>query len=186
MRFSDIKRHLLPYAIYQRRKTTINHAFAAAIAPSDEFDAETVKHAIRLLGQNPDAELLCVYCDAPAETWDHVYATVSQSVFSGAGHRVGNLLPCCKPCNSKKGNRAWKDYICSREAAGPLREQRIEVIGRYLRELFVIDAVPTNLPEYDRLLKLRAEILDLMKEADNVATSIRGKMKAKHTQADSV
>jgi 5-methylcytosine-specific restriction endonuclease McrA len=186
MRFADIKRHLLPYAIYQRRKTTINHAFAASIAPSDVFDAETVKHAIRLLGQNPDEELLCVYCDEPAETWDHVFATVRQSVFSGAGHRVGNLLPCCKPCNSKKGNREWKNYICTREAAGPLREKRIHVIARYLEEFFVIDSVPTDLPEYDRLLELRAEILGLMKEADSVATAIRGKMKAKHVPPGSL
>jgi hypothetical protein len=177
MRFTDIKRHLLPYGIYQRRKTTINHAFAAAIAPNDEFDTETVKRAIRLLGQNPDEELLCVYCDAAAETWDHVFATVSQSVFSGAGHRVGNLLPCCKPCNSKKGNRPWKDYICTREAAGQRREQRIDIVSRYLGELFVTDTIPANLPEYDRLQKLRAEILGLMREADGVAASIRQKMK---------
>jgi len=178
MHFDDIKRHLVPYGIYTRRKTTVNHAFAAAIAPCDEFDAGVVKSAIQLLGQNPEDELRCVYCDARAETWDHVFATVQNSVFSGAGHRVGNLLPCCKPCNSKKGNRAWDTYIMSREEAGVLREARVSRIRLYLEKLFVTDAIPSSLPEYAKLLKIRDDVLRLMKEADEIATDIRNKMKA--------
>jgi hypothetical protein len=178
MRFDDIKRHLAPYAIYARRKTTVNHAFAAAIAPSDDFDPDVVKHAIRLLGQNPDEELRCVYCDARAETWDHVFATVRESVFSGAGHRVGNLLPCCKPCNSKKGNRGWDAFVTSQEAAGPLRDARVARIRHYLEAFFVVDAIPSALPEYARFLEIRDEVLRLMKEADIIAAGIRSKMKA--------
>lgn len=177
MRFDDIKRHLAPYTIYTRRKTTVNHAFAAAIAPSDDFDFDAVRHAIRLLGQNPEEELRCAYCDAHADTWDHVFATVRESVFSGAGHRIGNLLPCCKPCNSKKGNRGWDSFITLRENAGPLRDARIARIRRYLEELFAVDVVPTALPEYTRYLEIRDEVLRLMKEADAIAASIRTKMK---------
>lgn len=177
MRFIDIKRHLMPYGIYKRRKTTVNHAFAAAVAPCDEFEAEAMKRAIRLLDQNPDEELRCVYCDGRAETWDHVFATVHKSVFSGAGHRVGNLLPCCKQCNSKKGNRGWDTYVMSREEAGATREVRIARIRRYLDELYTIDAIPSALPEYVRLLEIRDDVLRLMKEADEVAAGIRKKMK---------
>ena len=153
----------------------MNHAFASAIAPCDDFDPEAVKRALQLLEQSPDEDLRCVYCDQHAETWDHVFATVRKSVFSGAGHRIGNLLPCCKPCNSKKGNRAWDDFIVSREAAGPLRDARIARIHRYLQELFAADVVPSTLPEYVRLLAIRDEVLRLMREADEVAKSIRTK-----------
>jgi len=155
----------------------MNHAFAAAIAPCDEFDADAVKRAIRVLGQDPEEELRCVYCDAPAETWDHVLATVRDSVFSGAGHRIGNLLPCCKPCNSKKGNRAWDDFITAREEASPARDARIARIRQYLEEFFVVDSIPNALPEYARLIEIKEKVLCLMKEADDVATEIRKKMR---------
>ena len=177
MKYADIKRHLSPYGMYQRRKTTVNHAFAAAIAPCDDFSAENVEAAVRLLDQNPDAELTCVYCDNLAETWDHVFATVEDSVFSGAGHRVGNLLPCCKSCNSRKGNSKWEAFVLKREGPGPVRDERIARIRRYLERLFVRDSIPTELPEYRRLLDLRDQVLALMKEADGVAGVIRAKMK---------
>jgi hypothetical protein len=37
MKKQSIKFHLSPYPIYQKRKATINHAFASAIAPVDEY-----------------------------------------------------------------------------------------------------------------------------------------------------
>jgi 5-methylcytosine-specific restriction endonuclease McrA len=105
MRFPDIRRYLKPYSIVASRTTTVNHAFAASIAPSDTYEAAKVREAVVALGQDADADLVCVYCGAEAETWDHVHATVKDKAFSGHGHRLGNLLPCCKPCNSKKGNK---------------------------------------------------------------------------------
>jgi len=173
MTFRDLKRHLVPYRIYARRKTTINHAFAAAVAPCDEFIEETVRDALRLLGQDPESELKCVYCDSRAETWDHVFATVKDSVFSGAGHRLGNLLPCCKACNSMKGNRSWRDYIISQEPASAAREYRIERLQSYLERFFLKDKAPSASPEYSRFIEIRDEILRLMQEADDLATAIR-------------
>src|SRR5262249_13804437 len=37
VKLADIKPHLRPYSIVQRRRTTINHAFASALAPCDEY-----------------------------------------------------------------------------------------------------------------------------------------------------
>lgn len=176
MRLKDIKRHLSPYSIYGKRKTTINHAFAAAVAPCDEFKVETMKQAIRLLGQDPESDLFCAYCDSKAETWDHVFATVKDSVFSGAGHRIGNLLPCCKPCNSKKGNKSWEAHLDSLSEKSASRSQRIGRIRHYLEALFKPDNLPDHLPEYDRFLKIRDDVLELMRQADLLATEIRSKM----------
>ncbi len=105
------------------------------------------------------------------------FATVRESEFSGAGHRIGNLLPCCKPCNSKKGNLGWEAFIASREVAGSLRDVRVARIRRYLDKLFVADSVPSALPEYARFLEIRDEVLRLMKEADTIASGIRLRMK---------
>lgn len=177
MRYTDIKRHLIPYSIHKRRKTTVNHAFAAAIAPCDDFVETRIRESIQVLGQNPDRELTCVYCDEPAQTWDHVHATVKDSCFSGAGHRVGNLLPCCKPCNSSKGNRSWEMFIQAREPSGPSRDERIARIRGYLETFFKTDPIPNGVPEYERLLEIRDEVLRLMREADGVAEVIRNRMK---------
>jgi 5-methylcytosine-specific restriction endonuclease McrA len=180
MRVKDLKRHCAPYQIYARRKTTINHAFAAAIAPCDSFAEATVKEAMRALGQDPERDLSCVYCDATAETWDHVFATVKNSVFSGIGHRLGNLVPCCKPCNSrkgnKKGNKAWEKFILDREAPGPARDSRVDRMKTYLQRYSASDSVPDGLIEYARFMEIRDQILHLMREADEIAVLIRRRM----------
>ena len=38
MRYREIREHLRPYSVVAKRTTTINHAFAAVIAPSDAYD----------------------------------------------------------------------------------------------------------------------------------------------------
>lgn len=111
MRLKSIATHLRPYLMLARRRTTINHAFAAAVAPSDTYDEARTREALLVLGLNPDGELECAYCGELAETWDHVFATVRNSRFSGYGHRLGNLMPCCKPCNSRKGNKHWQAHL---------------------------------------------------------------------------
>lgn len=177
MRFQDIRRYLKPYSMVASRSTTINHAFAASIAPSDTFDEAKVRAAIIALDQDPDADLICVYCGAEAETWDHVHATVKDKAFSGHRHRLGNLLPCCKPCNSKKGNKDWRTFLSTRpaDAARMERERRIH---SYLTAYEVKDAIPKHLPEYQELQELRLQVLELFAKADKLAAIVRSKASA--------
>lgn len=177
MRYSTVRNHLRPYVIVSRRKTTINHAFAAAIAPSDDYDEQRVREAVAVLGQDPDHELLCAYCGAPAQTWDHVFATVKASRFSGHGHRLGNLLPCCKPCNSAKGNKDWRQFVSELELPPTVRQVTAEHIDDYVARFSLQDSVPEESPEYERLLQIRAEVLKLLAEADRVAKLIRDHQK---------
>jgi 5-methylcytosine-specific restriction endonuclease McrA len=170
MRYSSIRTHLRPYVIVARRRTTINHTFASAIAPHDTFDEARIRSAISTLGQDPDAELLCAYCGAAAQTWDHVFATVRDSQFSGHGHQIGNLLPCCKPCNSAKGNKHWRAYLDQMGLADT--SERAEAIARYLI------AYPTSgtylpTPEHARLDAIRTQVISLLAEADQVAKALR-------------
>jgi hypothetical protein len=171
MHYSSIKSHLKPYVIVARRKTTINHAFAAAIAPSDEYSDSRVREAILALGQDPDQALYCAYCGAPAQTWDHVFATVKDSHFSGYGHRLGNLLPCCKPCNSAKGNKDWRIYLASLNL--PNNEEQVVLISAYLTKYATVDAMPQKSPDYKRLLQIKEQVMVLLAEADQIAKVIR-------------
>jgi HNH endonuclease. len=172
MHYSSIRTHLKPYVMVARRKTTINHAFAAAIAPHDAYDADRVREAMLVLGQVPEQDLLCAYCGAPAQTWDHVFAIVKDSRFSGHGHRLGNLLPCCKPCNSAKGNKDWRLYIATLNS--PKQQQRVASIDAFLAKYGVTDVLPRDSHEYKRLLEIKDQVLALLTESDELAKSIRG------------
>jgi hypothetical protein len=178
MHYSSIKYHLRPYRILERRKTTINHAFAAAIAPYDLYEEARIRRAVEILGQDPDQDLRCVYCNEEAQTWDHVFGTVKQSRFSGHGHRLGNLVPSCKKCNSSKGNKNWKDFLeqlgDSEKLPSEIVQNRESTIHKYLTTHSYLDVEPHNSPDYDRLLEIRSEVLDLLKQADELAERIRG------------
>ena len=102
---SPVRSYLKAYSLVAKRTTAISHAFAAAIAPDEDFDDKRVREAMAVLGKDADSDLLCASCGDKAKTWDHVHATVKETEFGGHGHRLGNLLPCCKPCNSNKGNQ---------------------------------------------------------------------------------
>ncbi len=176
MRYRDIRRYLKPYSIVANRTTTINHAFAACIAPFDTYDEERVREVVATLGQDPDTNLVCSYCGAEAETWDHVHATVKDKKFSGFGHRIGNLLPCCKTCNSKKGNKGWRIFLSSLPMPDPLRKERESRIDTYLNRYCCMDAIPEHLPEYQELQELRRKVLELFHKADELASVVRSKV----------
>ena len=81
MKKNDLKRHLKVYSIYGKRSSTISHAFASALSIADEYDEEKINIALTILGQDPEKDLLCAYCDKNAETWDHTKAIVSETAF---------------------------------------------------------------------------------------------------------
>lgn len=174
MNLASVRKHLRHYSIYQRRASTIHHAFASAIAPGDTFDPDRLGEALELLSQDDPMNLRCVYCDRQAETWDHLYALVQDTRFSGYGHTLGNLVPACRSCNSKKGNKPWREWIESSGAS----DRRISAIALYafkygaltLSEEDVRELAPE---QFRRLHRLKDEILERMREADVVAAEIR-------------
>jgi 5-methylcytosine-specific restriction endonuclease McrA len=175
MRLKSIVSHLRPYRMLASRRTTINHMFAAAVAPHDRYDEGRVGEAMALLGNDPDGDLACAYCGAAAETWDHVFATVKDSRFSGHGHRLGNLLPCCKPCNSRKGNKLWRVHLATLPLSEPERERRAGVIDRYLQAFGQVDDVADQTDEHRQLEALRMQILALIAEGDEIAARLRAR-----------
>lgn len=177
MKKQSIKLHLAPYSIIQKRKTTINHAFASAIAPVDNYDEAILREALTLLGQEPDGDLNCVYCGLLAETWDHLIGLVEKMELRGYGHQLGNLVPCCRSCNSKKGAKSWEIYL---KGASPDEQTFLAkrlLITTYLERY----AAPVNLKyaaeqlpnEWMRYCETKREVFRLMAEADVIAANLR-------------
>lgn len=173
----SIRSHLAPYSIFSKRKTTIAHAFASALAPSDEYDEAKIETALEALGQKNLKQLSCVYCESLAQTWDHLENLVKNGKLNGYGHQVGNLVPCCRDCNSQKGGKTFRDFI---NANGNLTEsKKSNLICRLEAHLLLAKPIGhSNLNFEDqealtKFFKLQAQILSLMAEADQCAQILR-------------
>jgi len=176
LKASSIKKYLKPNTI-QGRKSTFSNAFASALAPYDTYSEAAVAEAIGDLDQDPAKDLYCVYCEKEAATWDHVFNRVVKGEFSGHGHRIRNLVPCCRTCNERKGKKHWKTFL---ELLNPEdKEQRIGRMERFLHAHAAPDdyeIIQSKAPEELRqFLQIRAEIFRLMAEADQLAEKIRKK-----------
>ena len=177
MKKEDIKRHLNTYSIYNKRRTTINHAFASAIAPSDNYDEKKISEALEFLGQNPDEDLKCVFCSDEAGTWDHLVGLVKNGELRGFGHQIGNLVPCCKKCNSKKGSKEFDKFIKEYDKIFFDKDELIKLLSEYQKEF----AKEINLEllkekthiEYQEFLELKKKIFELMEKADSIAEKLR-------------
>jgi len=177
MRANSIRKYLKPVSIYGSRSTTINHAFATALAPTSSYDERIIDEAMRALGQTAHDALTCVYCGSQATSWDHLVGLVKQKQLSGYGHQIGNLVPCCAQCNSRKGGKDWRDYLRETTTDDQVLASRTAMLERYLsrfaHEIALEDArqkAPTEFDEYERI---RVQIFELMKEADVLAAQLR-------------
>lgn len=182
MNLSSIKAHLKEYSIYDKRRTTINHAFASSLSVPDRYDEKRLVELLQILEISSD-NIVCAYCRKEAETWDHVEGLVNNNEFSGYGHQYGNLLPCCKTCNSKKGNKKWniwltnmveKKYIVMSQSE---LDQRINQINNYIEgntlDIRPLLSNPTLAKQLQELNETKTAILKLMQKADKQAQTLR-------------
>ena len=181
MNTTSIKRHLKDHSIYSSRKTSINNAFAAALSIADSFDLERIEKAMISLGLDPN-DLKCIYCGNDAQTWDHIVCLVKDGKYSGFGHQIGNLIPCCSSCNSSKTNKDWKIFLRSKklpEAKHQSLEQRIEAYIQ-LKTLEFKNLLDDEIQsEIDELEKIKLDIHNLLRAGDKQAEIIRLKIKRK-------
>lgn len=182
MRARSIASHLKPYSILKKRRTTIAHAFASALAPTDLYDEDKVIAALKALRQDPD-NLRCVYCFEPAETWDHLFSLVKNGESNGHGHQIGNLVPCCRHCNSAKGGKTFELYIDSLVPSDLKKRATLKApLHAHAQLAKISDSRPSARER--KLLKQYREIqnhvLALLKQADECAAEIRAEREARH------
>jgi hypothetical protein len=173
MRAADIRGHFASYSIAEKRTTTIRPAFASALAPTELYDVDRVRRALTLLGQENLESLACVYCDAAAETWDHLQSLVRNKKPSGFGHTLGNLVPSCRACNSAKGSKPWESWMTARGISA----ERIALVRRY-HETYLEAPQPISQrcltqEQTQRLNAVEEQIVALMIEADALLADAR-------------
>ena len=181
MKADTVRKYLKPFRI-QSRWTTFNGSFQAALAVPEEYDRARHAEALRLLAQEPDVELECVYCGAPAATWDHLENNVKGGRFSGFGHRIFNLVPACRTCNEKKGGTNWRTFLSKRAPADQERRETVlaAFAARNAAESFGWEQIRGEFPElateFDSLL---SEVRERLVAADAVALKIRQGIEAR-------
>jgi len=60
----------------------------------------------------------CFYCNAEADTVDHI-VPVSKSDDKSEAYNPNNLVACCKRCNSSRGNKSQAAFL-ARTATPPV------------------------------------------------------------------
>jgi hypothetical protein len=180
MKIESIKKHLSPYSIYQKRHTTIAHAFASALAPVDGYDEARLLKALKAFGQEDEDDIRCVYCEKPAQTWDHLVCLVRKGELNGYGHQIGNLVPSCKDCNSSKGAKDFRVFVAGLTSLSDAQKKRL--LSRLedhqqLAKPFKAGESPADIQaKVNQLKALKAEIFELMKKADAIASEIKQKV----------
>lgn len=179
MKKTTIKKHLNAYSIYGKRNSTINHAFASALAPFDNYDENKINEALQFLGQKGEAELLCVFCNNKATSWDHLTGLVKDKQLRGYGYQIGNLVPCCGTCNSQKGSKEFETFIKEDSVKeDTAKTVLINLLNNYQKK-FAKEINIQNLENEDEFKKyqfLKEQIFKLMQEADVIATGLRTKI----------
>ena len=179
MDYTSVKKHLANYSILGKRKSTVSHAFASALAPADEYEESAVFSKLLALGQGDLDHLHCVYCGELAETWDHLVNLVLEGNLQGYGHQLGNLVPCCKTCNSVKGKKTYEEFVNNHLiACEEWKKLLVARLSRHIGSAKSIDAAMTHLkPQsakaFTRFKKLRLEVFNLMKEADECIALVK-------------
>jgi len=136
-----------------------------------------VSLTLKFLGQNPNEDLKCVFCNDEAETWDHLVGLVKNGELRGFGHQIGTLVPCYKKCNSKKGSKYFDKFINQYDNIYFDKDELIELLSSYQMKFakeIDLDLLKEKTPdEYKAFLKVKQEVFDLMKQVDLLAEKLR-------------
>lgn len=172
-RLDLFKKKMRKVSIAGERGSSINNAFASALAMVGVFDEDAINRALGKLGQPSTGPLRCVYCDSEATDADHLVGLVKATRYTGHGQVIGNLVPSCGPCNQRKGNKPWRAWAASEG----ITNERIARIGDYetlappaVSEEQLRDLYPDLMEAYERLKNL---CKDTMRVADHLANEIQ-------------
>ncbi len=101
-----------------RLESVLNNAFACAVLPADTPSDAELRETLQTLGMDPTS-VRCVYCGDAWTEWDHFRPIIEKGKPTGYFSHIGNLAPCCGPCNQSKGGKNWRKWITSKARLSP-------------------------------------------------------------------
>lgn len=133
------------------RTSTIAKSLATSIIPRIEPTQDEINRVKAFFPVDGELKLKCAYCSDPATEWDHFHPLIKDKKPSGYVTEIFNLVPCCRNCNSSKGNREWRDWMeNSNSEKSPQRRKDPELIK----------ANKDRLEEYDDTKKFPKRIIE--------------------------
>lgn len=95
----------------QGRKSSILHDWFDQLSRVRMSEDDGRLHEAAKLSIFPDEDA-CVYCGSKSNLgWDHVDGLVSRQRPSGRIQTPFDMVRCCVPCNSSKGNRSAEEHM---------------------------------------------------------------------------
>lgn len=93
--------------------------------------------------------------------------------YAGRGHRLGNLVPSCRECNSSKGSKDWRQFAAKSGVALD-RVERLEAYENLLTDVCDQDELEERYPDLMAAYSgLRASVNNMLKVADGIAAEIQ-------------
>lgn len=137
------------------RSSSITAATWKSIMPVVKPNIDEFEKVLQVLGMSRD-KIFCAYCGDKWTLWDHFEPVVEDKKFTGYITEIHNLVPCCSPCNSSKGNSHWRNWISGGAKQSPATREVCDLGGRI-----------KSLERFEKLNRIKIEIPnDIVKEME--------------------
>lgn len=152
------------------RISTLRRSMACTLLNRDACTPEQEQEWLRFFPDNK-----CAYCGQTATHLDHLHPMIRNNEPTGFGTDPGNLVPCCKKCNTPKSNMDWEDFMrsdkCKHTAKGNLTlqesiDERIQNIRDFQMAIPAKHTTLTSVMKQQWKDQLNALEKELQKTAD--------------------
>jgi HNH endonuclease len=177
-------------ATITNRSSTISSQFARARAPYIKPTAAQIEARYKLFNIDPEQEQ-CAYCGGIQTEWDHIFAVVEETQWTGYATEIGNLIPACGKCNQSRGKKSIRGWMSSSAPWAPLKvfmardgmsedraraevERRVAIIENAISQhgpqKIIYD--PTD-PDEIELEQYRRQLLEILPKAQAIAARLQ-------------
>jgi HNH endonuclease len=168
------------------RKTSITNAFVSAIIPVIKPTPEEIADALEILGMTAET-VTCIYCGDKSSAWDHLRPIVVGRRPTGFISEIANLVPCCQPCNSSKGNKPWRTWMAGEAPQSSAsrnvpdlqsRIERLDAFERWRQPTHVDFAAIVGAQVYEDYWRELDRIIGEMEQSQRLADKLRAQIAA--------
>ena len=131
-------------------------------------------------------DVRCVYCGDISTEWDHLNPLVKDKKPTGYVSELANLVPACGKCNQSKGNKNWRSWMLSTANRSPKSRNVTDLDSKVARIEAYEQKYQPSRHDFGSMIEEQLwakhwenwqKILDMMKDAQLIATDINTKIK---------